>query len=233
LAEWLDWARGPAFRLSIALMVLGLIRLGVLNIANILTVLSRTRDKRIPWWVVLQDTIRWLLPYRTARPHRVFTVASILFHISAIVAPIFLTAHIALWKRGIGLSWPAIPQFVADYLTLTAILTALVLFFRRVSARATRSLSSLQDYLILLLIMVPFTSGYLAMHPDINPFEYNSTMFVHVMSGNVLMALIPFSKLSHVVLFPTTQLVSEMAWHLAPDAGQRVAMNLGKENKPI
>lgn len=233
MAEWLDWARGPFFRLSIALMILGLLRLAILNTVNILNVLYRARDRGIPWSTVLSDTARWFFPYKKVQPQIVFTIASFLFHVSAIVTPIFLAAHIQLWQRGVGLSWAAIPQVVADYLTLLAIAAAAVLFFKRVSAQATRALSRTQDYLLPLLMMVPFISGYLAMHPAVNPFEYNATMFVHVMSGNVLLVLIPFSKLSHVVLFPTTQLVSEMAWHLAPGAGQSVALTLGKENEPI
>jgi nitrate reductase gamma subunit len=158
---------------------------------------------------------------------------SFLFHIAVIVTPLFLAAHIALWYRGTGMSWAAIPQVVADYLTLLAIATGVVLFVRRVSARATRALSRPQDYLLPLILMVPFVSGYLAMHPGLNPFDYNATMFVHVMSGNLILVLIPFSKLSHAVLFPTTQLMSEMAWHLAPGSGERVALTLGKEQKPI
>jgi hypothetical protein len=58
-------------------------------------------------------------------------------------------------------------------------------------------------------------------------------MFVHVMSGNLVLVMIPFSKLSHAVLFPTTQLVSEMAWHLVPNSGEKVVLSLGKENEPI
>jgi nitrate reductase gamma subunit len=130
-------------------------------------------------------------------------------------------------------SWPALPQPLADYLTLTAIVAAIVLFVTRVSASVTRTLSRAQDYLLPLLLLVPFVSGYLAMHPASNPFGYNGTMFVHVMSGNIIMILMPFSKLSHAVLFPTTQLVSEMAWHLGSDSGRKVAVTLGKENEPI
>jgi nitrate reductase gamma subunit len=233
VAEWLQWARGPAFRLSIALMILGLLRLALLNTINISNVLARSRDRKIPWNTVLRDTARWLFPYKKIQPQIAFTVASVLFHVAAIVTPIFLAAHIRLWQRGTGISWAAIPQALADYLTLIAIAAAAVLFIKRVSARATRALSGTQDYLLPLLIMIPFVSGYLAMHPGIDPFEYDPTMFVHVMSGNLILVLLPFSKLSHVVLFPTTQLVSEMAWHLAPGAGQSVAVTLGKENEPI
>jgi nitrate reductase gamma subunit len=118
-------------------------------------------------------------------------------------------------------------------LTVVGIATALVLFVRRVSAQVSRSLSRVQDYLLPLIIVVPFISGFLAMHPAGNPFSSDTTMFVHVMSGNLLFILIPFTKLSHVVLFSTTQLVSEMGWHLAPNSGARVAIALGKEGEPV
>jgi nitrate reductase gamma subunit len=231
--EWLEWARGPAFRFSIALMLLGLSRLAVLNAINIVNVFSHARNHNIPWRLVARDTARWLLPYRAARPQAILTIASIVFHVAVIVTPIFLAAHIALWQRGLGIGWAAIPHSIADYLTLASIATALYLFFKRVSARVTRAMSRPQDYVLPLLIAIPFISGYLAMHPAVNPFEYNATMFVHVMSGNLILILMPFSKLSHAVLFPTTQLVSEMAWHLAPSSGEKVALTLGKENEPI
>lgn len=233
MEQWLEWARGPFFRLSIALMILGLLRLAVLNAVNIADVLARARGRGVPWRTVLRDTAAWLLPYGKARSAAVFAVASFLFHIAAIVTPIFLAAHIALWQRGLGISWPAIPQVAADYMTLTAIAALAVLFIKRVSARATRALSGAQDYVIPLVVMIPFVTGYLAMHPGVNPFEYDATMFVHVASGNVVLILLPFSKLSHAVLFPTTQLVSELAWYLAPGSGQKIAVALGKESEPI
>jgi nitrate reductase gamma subunit len=214
-------------------MVLGLLRLAILNASNIAQALSRARDKNIPWKMVLTNTAKWLLPYKLIRPHFILTLTSFLFHIAVIITPVFLGAHIRLWQRGTGISWAAIPQAAADYLTLLAVLTAAVLFINRVSARATRVISRTQDYLLPLLIMVPFVTGYLAMHPGSNPFDYDATMFVHVMSGNVILVLLPFSKLSHAVLLPTTQLVSELAWHLAPNSGEKVALTLGKENEPI
>jgi hypothetical protein len=53
------------------------------------------------------------------------------------------------------------------------------------------------------------------------------------MSGNLLLVLIPITKLSHVALLPGVQIVSEVAWHWPPDAGSKVAVALGKESEPI
>ena len=233
VTEWLEWARGPAFRFSIALMILGLFRLMILNTSNILDIMSRSRGRSIPWKSVLGDTANWLFPYKKMRPHAFFAITSFVFHVAVIVTPVFLAAHIELWRRGTGAGWAAIPQAVADYMTWIAIAAAGVLFAKRASARVARALSRPQDYLLPLLIMIPFVSGYLAAHPGVNPFDYSATMLVHVLSGNVVLVLIPFTKLSHAVLFPTTQLMSEMAWHLSPGSGKRVAVTLGKENEPV
>ncbi len=48
-----------------------------------------------------------------------------------------------------------------------------------------------------------------------------------------MFVLIPLTKLSHMVLIPGVQLVSEVAWHWPPDAGSKLAVTLGKENEPI
>jgi nitrate reductase gamma subunit len=233
LTDWLEWARGPVFRFAFLLLLLGFVRLAVLNAINIVSVWSRARARRVPWGGIVRETLHWMFPYRRTRSHRLITVTSFLFHIAIIVTPVFLFAHIALWRRGVGVGWAALPEVVSDYLTLLAIATGTILFVKRVSSRLARTLSRPQDYLILLLLLAPFVSGYLAAHPGVNPFGYNATMFVHVMSGNLILMLIPFTKLSHAVLFPTTQLVSEMAWHLAPGSGEKVALALGKENEPI
>jgi len=71
------------------------------------------------------------------------------------------------------------------------------------------------------------------MHPSINPFSHLATFFVHVMSANLVFILIPITKLSHIALIPTVQLVSEVAWHWPSDSGSNVGVDLGKEGEPI
>ena len=104
---------------------------------------------------------------------------------------------------------------------------------QRALARSSRSLSRFQDYAIPLVVAVPFASGFLVTHPLWNPFAFNATLLVHVMSANIVMILVPITKISHCVLLPLTQLVSEVAWHFPPDGGSKVAAALGKEGEPI
>ena len=157
MEEWVTWARGPVFRMCFLIMVLGLMRVFVLNVMNIVGAVQRANNKNIPYRVIAINTLKWLFPTAKVFGSRiVFSVTSVLFHVAIIITPLFLGAHILLWERGLGISWPAINGQVADYLTLLAIVTSLALFIQRVMARPTRALSRLQDYVLPLLISVPF-----------------------------------------------------------------------------
>jgi nitrate reductase gamma subunit len=236
MEQWLEWARGPVFRACFVVMLLGLARALVLNTVSIASLIhdSRKNGRTVAWGPVLNATLQWMFPVKKGFEARaVFSITSMLFHVCIIITPIFLGAHILLWERGLGISWPALGNLAADYLTLLGILTGAVLVAQRVGSSASRAISRGQDYFLPVLILVPFVTGYLGMHPNINPFGYTGTMLVHVMSANLIFLLIPFTKMSHVVLFPGTQLISEMGWHLKPGGGQQVAIALGKENEPI
>ena len=110
---------------------------------------------------------------------------------------------------------------------------ALLLVVERAAAADSRVLSRFQDYAIPLLIALPFASGFLVRHPAWNPLSLDGALLVHVMSANLLLILIPLTKLSHMILLPTTQMVSELAWHFPPDAGRKVGIVLDKAEQAI
>ena len=233
MEAWLEWAKGPAFLFAFAFMVLGLVRHVALTLWEIGRAVHRAGDKSISYGKIALATLRWLAPVGLFKSRVVYGMTTLTFHISIILTPILLGAHIELLRRGLGFSWPAIPNRLADVLTVIAIAAALALIVERSWTRLSRRLSRFQDYALPFVIALPFASGLLAAHPAINPFLYEATMFVHVMSANLVLILIPITKLSHMVLLPTTQIISEVAWHFPPDAGSKVAVALGKENEPI
>ena len=122
------------------------------------------------------------------------------------------------------------PSGFVDFPTIAAIF---VLLGIRIISRDGRNLSTFQDYALLILLAIPFVSGYLALHPALNPFGYKGTMLVHLLSADLLFILMPLTKLRHAVLMPGAQLYSEVAWHFPADSGRNVAITLNKEEKPI
>ena len=214
-------------------MLLGLTRHVALTAWEVARAMYRAGDKTLPYRQIFVTTLKWLFPMEKLKDRLFLSLTSVSFHIAILIVPIFLGGHIALWARGLDISWPAIPNGLADVLTIVAVIAAVTLVIQRAAARPTRSLSRFQDYVIPLIVAVPFVTGFLVMHPTANPFAYEAMLFVHVMSANVLFVLIPITKLSHMALIPTVQLVSEVAWHWPPDAGSKLAVTLGKENEPI
>lgn len=231
---WLEFARGPLFRFAFALCVLGLARDVFLAFWSIGRAYSRAADKHIPWPLVRQRTIRWLFPFRLSTRNRLYySICSIVFHIGLILVPVFLFAHIQLWHAAIGLRWPALPRIVADILTITTVTAAVLLFVARMGNRDSRIISSLQDQIWPALLAVPFATGFLCAHPAWSPAGYQATMLVHVLSSELILVLMPFTKLAHCILAPLSQLVSDIGWRFPASSGRDVEITLGKQGQPI
>lgn len=229
----LSWARGPMFWTAFTFMILGLLRHVVITIVEARRVIQRAGDKSVPYRQVWRNTLSWLFPITQLKQRFVYSISTLVFHIAIIIVPVFLAAHVALWKRNLGLSWPALPNAAADILAIIAIVTGVAIVIQRIAFADARAISRFQDYVMPLLIALPFVSGLLAAHPLWNPFRYEAILLVHVMSANVIFILVPLSKISHCVLLPFTQVVSEVAWHFPGDSGTQVAVALGKENEPV
>lgn len=233
MEAWIEFGRGPLFRLAFSLMVLGLLRLVLLTVAGIAEAYKRSSDKILAWGEIGRQTLAWLVPVnRLWRKRPLYSTASFLFHVGLLGVPLFLAAHLDLWQRSIGWAWSAIPQKVADGLTLLTIATGLGLFCGRVFDRRARALSRPQDYVWPLLLVVPFLTGYLCSNARLEPRAYQVMMLLHVYSGILIMLMIPFTKIAHCVLAPLSQLVSAVSWKFAPGAGDKVAATLGRAERP-
>ena len=230
---WLDFGRGPLFRLAFCLMVLGLLRAVLLTIIGIVEAYRRNSDRIVPWKAIVRQTLGWLVPVSRlwgARP--VYSATSVVFHVGLLAVPLFLAAHVRLWRGALGFAWPGLAQPVADILTIVTIAGALGLFCGRAFQRAARALSRLQDYAWPLLLAIPFVTGYVASHAALGPKGYQGFMLVHIYSADLILVMIPFTKVAHCVLTPFSQAVTAVSWKFVPGAGQRVAATLGYADLP-
>jgi nitrate reductase gamma subunit len=215
-------------------MVLGLLRVFILTIIGIGEAYRRSPDRIVPWKQVGRQTAGWLFPIgRLWRKRAVYSSTSLLFHVGLLLVPLFLAAHVLLWRRSLGFAWPAMPQSLANWLTLLTVSAALGLFFGRVLHRATRALSRFQDYFWPVLLAIPFMTGYVCANLAIGPRAYRMSMLLHVYSADLIMAMVPFTKIAHCVLAPLSQAVTAVSWKFVPGAGDRVAATLGYQDRPI
>jgi nitrate reductase gamma subunit len=230
--EMLEFARGPLFALTLGIMVLGLGRLILIQAYT----LARGKGRRLrdaPWRKIIGETVTWAIPLpHLIRGTIVFSSASFTLHIGLIVVPLLLADHIALWERSLGVSLPSIGRGLADVLTVVTLFCLLVLLGSRIFTRRLRAVSSTMDYLLLVVIFVPFASGFMASHPGFNPLSWRAAMLVHVLSAELLFVLVPCTKLAHVVLYAFDR-ISAVHWQLRPGAGERVARALFGEEARV
>lgn len=230
---WLQLAMGPLFWVAFTVMVLGLGRHLALTLYELVRAYRRAGDRKIPARRILSETRQWLIPIGRLRNRWLYSATTFLFHVGVILVPLFLAGHIALWQQALGVSWPALPNDVATTLTLITLAAGVAVLIQRLASRESRVLGRFQDYALPLLIVLVFVSGFMVMHPAWNPAGRDPVFLLHVLSGDLLLFLVPFTKLSHMVLLPLTQLIGELAWHFPQDAGHRVGVTLGKESEPV
>jgi len=234
MTQLLEFARGPLFRLCFAIMLLGLARIFFLDIWGAFKAYKKTDDKKMPWKLIISRSWEWIFPVkRLSNNFHVYSVLSILFHIGLIVVPIFLFAHIQLWKESVGVSWIALPYKWAFWLTISTIVFSISLFIGRLSIKQARALSRMQDYLWLLLLLIPFMTGFICANFNINSPSYQFFMLVHVLSGDLIFILIPFSKIAHCVLAPLSQVISSIAWKFPPNTDDDIATTLNKKGARV
>jgi hypothetical protein len=230
----LAFARGPLLFFSFAVFFAGLARQLGLTMAELVRAYRRAGDQVIPFGFLFWRSLGWIIPVNALRGTRVpYTVASVVFHVGIILVPVFLSGHVQLLRRGLGLAWPTLPPPLADALTITSLAALAALLLFRVGSRALRFLSTFQDWFLLVLCMVPLLSGYYVAHPAGSPLPFRLTFLIHLLSAELLVILIPFTKLAHVVLFPFTRISWELGWHFVPGAGEKVRIALGKRDEPV
>ena len=142
----------------------------------------------------------WLFPFgtRSWRNNPVFTVVFFVFHIGLLVTPVFLLAHNIILRERWGFSLWTMPESVADVLTIVVIIAAIFLILRRIALPEVRILTTTYDFVILAITVAPFVTGFITHYIAS---DYKFWLIVHVICGEIMLIAIPFTKLSHFVLF--------------------------------
>lgn len=230
----LDFVSGPLFRLTFVIMILGLLRIFALTIWGALQAHHQAGDKTLPWKLITENTLGWMLPIlRLWKTRPLYSVISFIFHIGLIITPIFLFAHNELWRNVVGFGWPALWNNGADLLTIITVVCAVALFIGRLVSKESRFISRPQDYIWPLLLSIPFVTGYICKNLAIGAGVYQWTMLAHLLSANLIFIMIPFSKVAHCVLVPLSQLVTNLGWKFPANSGVAVTETLGKKEMPV
>ena len=147
-----------------------------------------------------RSILHGLLPFGSTymRKQPLFTIITFLFHLCVIILPIFLLAHIILWYESWEILWWSLPDTLADAMALWVILACLFFLVRRLLVPEVKQVSRPSDFVLLIIILLTFLSGFLAYH-QWGP--YRPILILHVVTSELLLVILPFSKLGHMLFF--------------------------------
>jgi nitrate reductase gamma subunit len=202
--DFFSLVEGPLLWIAFLTFIIG----SILRVAMLFFV-SRKTDKIIyehfSWKYVFATYGRWLLPLnKDVAKNPIFTILVYIFHLCLIVVPIWLSSHIILWEESrFEWSWAPIPDGLADWMTLILLGIAIFFLLRRIFSADIRLLSSFSDYLLLVVTTLPFMTGYFVTHGTLENVGFlgDNMQLIHMLSGELMLILIPFTRLSHAFLF--------------------------------
>ena len=198
-----DLVTGPLLWLSFGIFIVGLIVRFILYIKGLNWKMDRvTYSVNTSYGIkgALRSIFFWLVPFGTHswRSNPGFTLIVFVFHIGLLFSPLLLPAHNILFEQAWGFRLPTISEGSADLLTIFVMIAAGFIILRRIALTEVRILTKPYDFLVLIIAIAPFLTGFIAFH---QLSDYRFWLTLHILCGEIMLIAIPFTKLSHFLLF--------------------------------
>ena len=194
--ELLEFARGPALAVSVAIFACGLAwRLYRIFRWPLRADHSEPRRRDLAAGGV-RAIFAKMLPPKGVKVRGAAMVNAYAYHIGLALVVFGFAPHIAFVERYTGLSWPALPAalfFLAAAVTIVGLLIALL---ARLTDPVLRLLSRFDDWFSWVVTMAPMLTGMALIG---SPAEA-VPLAIHLLSLELLLVWLPFGKLAHAVL---------------------------------
>lgn len=207
--ELLTWARGTGLQIAGTIFIIGML----LRLFEVL-LLGRKRDFSEARGSAIMGGLRTSITRNLPRHgtwHRL--AAGYVFHIGLLIIILFFVPHILVFRDAFGIHWSGLPNPVIDAVTIISIAALLYSLALRMTDPVRRFLSGFGDYFALIVTLLPVVTGYLAFHRELLP--YTEMLAIHILSVELLLVIIPFSKLTHMASFALSR------WYNGSMAGRK------------
>lgn len=206
-AALLDFARGPALTVSLAILFAGIAwrLIGIFRLPK-KPDLSEPRSTALASGA-LRGIVTRMWPHREfGNSPTLATTNGYVYHIGLALVVFGYLPHIAFIERLTGLHWPALPEsvfYVAAGFTIVSLFIALLY---RLTDPVLKLLSNFDDYFSWFVVMLAILTGMLVVEQSFRPGiaapSPNDPMLIafHLLSVELLFIWLPFGKLSHAFL---------------------------------
>jgi nitrate reductase gamma subunit len=151
---------------------------------------------------ILKGIIIWpFIPWvqNTFRRNPVIYLAGGLFHLGLFVVIFLGTAHMLVWKSLLGFGWKTLPLPIVDWMAAVTIIAIIILFINRLVNPVLKLISGLAEWFNLIFVFLPMVTGYIMTHHLW--FSYEVLFILHMITVDVLLIWIPFSRISHFMFY--------------------------------
>ena len=193
--ELLLWARGPGLTIATFIMLAGIVvRLLEIFFLGRKANLAQPRGSEAAGG--FGTMFRRFVPDNGTFKRSTFTIVSgYVFHIGLFIIVFLFVPPIMVYESALGISWPGIGSNLVDAVTVITIIALVAVLIYRLTSPVLRMLSNFNDYLAWFITILPLITGYFAFHRL--GFSATTLLAVHILSVELLMVLLPFTKLSH------------------------------------
>ncbi|MFZ1682101.1 MAG: hypothetical protein WAT70_13865 [Rhizobiaceae bacterium] len=200
--DLLDFARGPALQVALAIFVLGTLwrLLGILLLPWRI-IQSRAREgSPAPFSAAIKGILVKLWPHRAFMGGGMFQfVNGYIFHIGLAIVVFLFVPHILFIKNLIGPSWPGLPSNVIYGVGMVTAASLVAALAYRLTSPVLRLISRVDDYVSWLMTFLPVATGLLASsHLGA---RYETLLALHILTVAAFLVWFPFGKLMHAFLF--------------------------------
>jgi nitrate reductase gamma subunit len=194
----LEFARGPALQIALAVFAFG-----ICYRFFSLFLMWRTRDssagssrQRPVAVAAAREIIRRLWPQAAYQQRTLFSLVNgYIFHLGLAIVVFGPLPHILFFKDLLGVSWPSLPNNVIYAVAVVTVASMVAALVRRFANPVLRIISTVDDYFSWLVTFLPVITGLIATSHLGAPYE--TLMAIHLLSVALLLIWLPFGKLMH------------------------------------
>jgi len=195
----LEFARGPALEWALIIFLLG-------TFYRLASIFLFTKNKPLSAPRVNSTSSGYRTIFSRMIPAAVFRkrpginfISSTVWHLGFVFVLFLFTPHILFFEGLIGLSWPGVANSLVMPVAGFTLILLVLAFIRRLRHPVLKKISTVGDYLTLLVTALPLATGLMASAHLVA--RYETMLAIHLFSVCLLLVWFPFSKLMHLILF--------------------------------
>lgn len=199
----LDFARGPGLQWSLYILLFGTLwRIVGSMLLMARKDLSKPRRDRAIRDGLKTIATRSLPEHQFEKKIRFQHLTGYAWHVALFISVLFFAPHIMFFKTVLGFDWPHLPNSIILATAVIALAILLALLIRRASHPVQRLISNADDYISMIVVVIPLITGILAFaHVGA---RYETLLAIHLLSVEAMFVWFPFGKLMHTALtFPS------------------------------